>query len=660
MALETTSHAVARRRVDRWLLATVALVILAYRPVLQLSFVGDDFIILHLLRQAGGLQHPDAYFHVNFFGYYRPVAFLSYAFDWQLWHGQAIGFHLTSLLLHTANTVLVFLFARRLFGKLPAVAAVLLFGLHPSSHEAVFWMSSRFDLLATLLMLLGLLAIQAAGANRDSVQPVAPRRARAIALHGAAVLCFSLALLSKESAFAFPLIAVGYDAFIARRSGYSTLLRLLPLLVVVLLYSGIRVAAGGPELGQGLARFAKVALLGGGLAALVWLAFAGVDRFLGGLAEWRTRLIAAFALGLAALLAGSLTPATMTFVRPKLAFASFAGFYLLSPVITLGGSAPPGFDPNETIYWATGLIALAGIAALVAFVWRRDTGWAGSARPHNAQIAFLLVFVAAALLPVSSMTEGKRYLYVASIGVSLLAGYAVAQLRNGGRSVAIVLLAVVLAVSGWQIQLKARDWAWASDMTRATVQLVRRSDHDPCRARNLLFLTAPVNIRDVYCHFYDYTFEDPATGCMPEAVRTLVRVVGNDVHVTARWPGLSHVDGDVTVPSNWPFERPKTITIEATGDTARLVTAADLRHFDVLLWPPVNRRIITPIGTVRVVPVVRGQLVSGQRIDLELSDDFDVRAWRFLYYDDGLVRELAMTDSQSVPVLAQATGSRKD
>jgi hypothetical protein len=625
MSMVDTAHRTAgHRRLDRWLLATIAVAVLAYRPVLQMSFVGDDFMILHLVRQAGGLQHPGTYFHLNFFGYYRPVAFLSHALDWQIWHGQAFGFHLTSLLLHTGNAVLVFVFARRLFGELPAVAAALLFALHPSSHEAVFWMSARFDLLATFLMLLGLLAIQAVETARSSAEASTQRGGRAVARHAIAVLCFSLALLSKESAFAFPVIAAACDVFIARRSSRSMLRRLVPLLGVVALYSAVRVAAGGPELGQGLARLAKAALLGGALVTLVWLAVAGADGLLGRLAEWRARLMAAFALGLAMVVAASLLPATAALVRPKLAFASFAGFYLLSPVITRGGSAPPAFDPNTTIYWATGLVVLAGAAALLVFAWRRDTGWAGAARPHNARMAFLLVFIGAALLPVSSMTEGKRYLYVASIGVSLLAGYAIGQVRNAGRTVALALLAVILAVSGWQIQLKADDWNWASAMTRDAVRLVRRAEPDACRARQILFLTAPVNVRDVYCNFYDFTFEDADTGCRPGSVSALVRVVGHDVSADARW------------------ESRNTVVVQVRGVTERLLASTDLRHFDVALWPPANRRLATSIGTLGVAPVN-----GGQRLELRLADTFDPRQWRFLYYSSGRVYELAI--AQPVP-----------
>ena len=621
MATVTKKDApVGHWRVNWWLLATMTLVVLAYRPVLQLFFVGDDFVVLHLVRQADGLRDVAAHFRLNFFGYYRPIAFLSQALDWQIWHEQPIGFHLTSLLLHTLNTALVFALARRLLGNLEAIVAALLFALHPSNHEAVFWMSARFDLLATCFVLAGLLAITrqlATIRQQFAADGGSWSASRHPWLQAAAVACFALALLSKESALAFPLIAVACDTFLARRSGRATLLRLLPLVGVVAVYGAIRMAAGGQELGEGMARTAKALLLGGGLAAIVGLAFRGADRSLEQLVAWRGRLAAAFAAVMAALIVAAILPGPGALVRPKLAFASFAGFYLLSPVITLGGSAPPTFDPNAAIYWVAGWAVLAGAGVLLLIVWQRGPGRTGAGQAENATVAFLFVFIAASLLPVSSMTEGKRYLYMASIGVALLVAYGVGRLRSASKPAALVGIAVVLVVSGWQIQLKAQDWTWAGEMTRATIGLVRASAPDPCRARNIVLLTAPVNIRDVYCHFYDLTFEDPVTRCAPQLVRTIIRVVGRDVGTTAAWTG------------------PGTIVFTTTGATDRLIASRDLRHFDVPLPPAASLRLALPFGTLDISPAA-----GGRRFELRLSDEFDPGRWRFLYYGSGGVRDL--------------------
>ncbi len=611
------------RRADWRLIVTLGVTIVAYGQVLGTLFVGDDFAILHLVRQAGGLQHPWTYFRLDFFGYYRPIAFLSQALDWSIWREQPFGFHLTSLALHAANAALVLALGTRLLGRTEGLVAALLFALHPSNHEAVFWMSSRFDLLATFLMLLALLAIATADSRPTMGAPDGTdgeeRRsmpAAAVLRDSAAVVCFGLALLSKESAFALPLIVVAYDAFVARRDGWATVRRSVPFVAVVLGYLALRLGAGGPELGRGLEKFAKMLLLGSALAVVVSLAFIGTDRALTRLA--RRRALAGLAVGLALLALGfsALWPSAAAWTRPKLTFAGFAGFYLLSPIVTLPGHPAPTFDPNTSLYWVAGWLALSGAGVLLATGWRAATGRA-RAIAGNARLAFLAAFVFAALLPISSMTEGKRYLYLASVGVSLLAAWAIGILRSRRPALAWVLVVGVLGVSAWQIQLKARDWTWAGRMTRDAVRLVRTATGNPCQPYTVLFLTAPVGVRDVYSHFYDYTFEDPATGCRPQSVRSVLRVVGRDVTTTATWTA------------------PRTIVFETRGITDRLVASTDLRHFDLPLVPASRRHLELPVGTLDVTP-----LDGGQRFELGLSSRVDLRDWRVFYYGAGRVTPL--------------------
>jgi hypothetical protein len=95
--------------------------------------------------------------------------------------------------------------------------------------------------------------------------------------------------------------------------------------------------------------------------------------------------------------------------RLALTSAGFAAAHLLSPVglDALVGSLPGWF-------WVAGLVALGGVAVLAAAGWPMLAG-----RP---ELLFLVLFLAAALVPVSSMTEGTRYLYLASMPAALLAG----------------------------------------------------------------------------------------------------------------------------------------------------------------------------------------------------------------------------------------------
>src|SRR5262249_16745468 len=71
----------------------------------------------------------------------------------------AWGYHLTNLLLHTANVVLLFLALRRMTGAVWRSAAVAaLFAVHPLHVESVAWVSERKDVLSGLFWMLTLLA----------------------------------------------------------------------------------------------------------------------------------------------------------------------------------------------------------------------------------------------------------------------------------------------------------------------------------------------------------------------------------------------------------------------------------------------------------------------------------------------------------------------
>jgi hypothetical protein len=86
-----------------------------------------------------------------------PVTWLSHALDCQLFDLKPWGHHLTSVLFHAFNSLLVFLVFERMtraFWRSLAVAA--LFGLHPLHVESVAWVAERKDVLSAFFFLLAL------------------------------------------------------------------------------------------------------------------------------------------------------------------------------------------------------------------------------------------------------------------------------------------------------------------------------------------------------------------------------------------------------------------------------------------------------------------------------------------------------------------------
>lgn len=183
-----------------WLLIVLAGV-LCYLNALGNGFVFDDLAYLSspLVRQfrplAAFLQsgiHPDLY---------RPLTLLSLASDFYCYGDQPLGYHLSNLLLHLLNALLVFKLSYHILARQSAaLLAALFYALHPLQTEVVSWISSRGDLLMSLFFLAGLLCHLRARTHLGRIS---------------AWLLYGCSILSKESGFVLPAVAYCYDALFA-------------------------------------------------------------------------------------------------------------------------------------------------------------------------------------------------------------------------------------------------------------------------------------------------------------------------------------------------------------------------------------------------------------------------------------------------------------
>jgi protein O-mannosyl-transferase len=118
---------------------------------------------------------------------WHPVTMLSHSLDCQLFGLKPWGHHLSSLLLHALNAVLLFALLRRLTGSTwRSFWVAALFALHPLRVESVAWVAERKDVLSGCFGLLTLLLYtryaqaqlptpQAAGKAQSSKAQVPPR-----------------------------------------------------------------------------------------------------------------------------------------------------------------------------------------------------------------------------------------------------------------------------------------------------------------------------------------------------------------------------------------------------------------------------------------------------------------------------------------------------
>ncbi len=89
--------------------------------------------------------------------YWHPLTWISHILDFQLYGMNAGGHHLTNLLFHIANTLILFLVINKMTGHLWRSGFVAaLFALHPLHVESVAWVTERKDVLSTFFWLLSM------------------------------------------------------------------------------------------------------------------------------------------------------------------------------------------------------------------------------------------------------------------------------------------------------------------------------------------------------------------------------------------------------------------------------------------------------------------------------------------------------------------------
>lgn len=198
---------------ERLLLLVIVIVAVIYWRDFSYDFLLDDVPLVLMNPALTSWHNLPAIFHtdISHFPYvaatggalhYRPV-YVSWLLFNALLFGRVLPWwHLTSLLLHLAVTLLAFrLGVKVLHDKWLAAAAAAIFALHPIHTESVAYVTASTDLLVALFCLAALLFYirfrEEGGRVRDLV---------------ISLICAAAGVLSKESAGMFPWLLVAYEA----------------------------------------------------------------------------------------------------------------------------------------------------------------------------------------------------------------------------------------------------------------------------------------------------------------------------------------------------------------------------------------------------------------------------------------------------------------
>ena len=155
----SVSTYISRHPVAVAALFLIASTLLVYAPVIDFQFIhyDDDIYVTNNPWVKQGLTWQGARWAMTALegGSWHPLTWLSHMVDVQLFGLNPSGHHLTNLLLHLANALLLFGVLQRMTGAVWRSALVsALFALHPLNLESVAWVAERKNVLSTLFWLL--------------------------------------------------------------------------------------------------------------------------------------------------------------------------------------------------------------------------------------------------------------------------------------------------------------------------------------------------------------------------------------------------------------------------------------------------------------------------------------------------------------------------
>lgn len=403
----------------------LVLALIAYYPALGNGFYNDDALFLNHAGQA--LERPTALFTERPLNYFRPTWGAWVTAQRALFGLQPAGYYAVGILLHALTGFLVFLLGRRLVrDPVAALAGALAFVAFYSQAEATLWIAAQNSSLMTCLVLLCVLGHLRAVDTGKLVHALLTA-----VLVGVTLLC------KEPGLFALPLMLLleaglnGWRSCLSRRA----LLRWAVVLPVVAAY-----ALYNPRL---------------------------TEAFTAGGATTATEVRAAL---------GEVT----------LARVVGASAWLYSPVRHMAA--------DLTAWW--GVAALGGAVLLVAGLARDRL------RATLLAIGVLLVAMVPACVTLQQQANGSRLYYLPTVGAALLLACVVSALRARPAlgAIGVLLLAGYLVVQVRAIHdLNARDYRLISQLQVRTAEQLGEHVPGPGEARLLLlepWLDNPMHLRE--------------------------------------------------------------------------------------------------------------------------------------------------------------------
>jgi len=191
--------------------------------------------LIHNLNYENVIQ----IFKQGFTGTYVPLSVFSLAIDYQIGGGKPFMFHLTNLLLHLANSLLVFLIVKTLINSTRvAFGTALLFGISTMQVESVAWITERKDVLYSFFFLLSLF---------QYIKFIFFNKKKFLIF---SIIAYILSLFSKSQAVTLPLALLLVEYLLNKNlKNYKTL---IPYFILSLVFGIIAIKFSQTTFSEGL------------------------------------------------------------------------------------------------------------------------------------------------------------------------------------------------------------------------------------------------------------------------------------------------------------------------------------------------------------------------------------------------------------------------
>ncbi len=421
------------------------LVFATYLPSLRNGFTNydDEVYVTANDHVKGGLTLANlgaAFRSTENSGNWHPLTWVSHMLDCQVFGLRPWGHHLTSLLLHAVNTLLVFGVFRRLTGAAGrSLFVATLFGLHPLRVESVAWVAERKDVLSALFWLLTMWTYARYAQTAQS------RPGRRALFYGLTLLFLAAGLMSKPMVVTLPFVLLLLDIWPLRR---------LPGVLgraaetegaIVLNPQPSTLNPQPPTLGSLVLEKLPFFALAAVASVLTYLIQSGRGDVFVGL-PFTTRAANAL-VGFSLYLGKLIWPVNLSVLYPR----------------------PPHWPPG-TVLWAGALVL--GLTALALALRRRRPylliGW----------LWFLgtLVPVCGLFVQAGAQSIADRYSYLPFLGLFMALAWGAHDLTRSWRSQCVILAALVAAIIASCIALTRPQliyWANGESLARHAIAVTR-------------------------------------------------------------------------------------------------------------------------------------------------------------------------------------------